>query len=457
MPQLLRLTADRSGVLYAVTLMFVAFVFLTGGASRADAQSQLLVRLLSIAAGAFALAGSSRSDVARVRAPLMFLGAAAALNLLHLIPLPPDMWTRLPGRAAFADLLRVANVGHVWRPLSLAPDRTLNSLLALLPPVAAVLLVARLRSEDSRRLLAPLIALVMVSGLIGLLQLSSGLRELYFYRITNYGSAVGLFANRNHQGLLLAMALPMLAVFAAGRSETGFEARKLWLAIGLGVFIIPLILVTGSRAALALALIAFVAGFLLHGPLKLQRKRRGYGRGRLLVASMWVGGVALVGITAISSRAIAFERLFTEDVSQEIRVKLFAPMVEMGNTYFPLGAGLGSFVDVFRMHEPLASLDVSYVNHAHNELMELWIDGGIPSLALLGAFLIWWSWRAISVWTRTPPSEGRLFARLGVVLTGLVMLASLADYPLRTATVSVVFAIALCWMAAPIRRTARTA
>lgn len=438
----------RGGSLFIVALIFMVLLFFSGGASRGDAQSQLLIRIVSIVAGAVALVGISRSNLARVRAPLIFIALAALSVAVQLIPLPPALWFGLPGRLAFDELARLANVADVWRPISLTPDLTVSSLLALLPAAATILLFARLPGRDSRRLLVPLIVLVMVSGLVGLLQLSSGMRSLYLYRITNVGTAVGLFANRNHQGVLLAMVLPMLAVFAALRNRTGSEVWKFWLAIGLSVFVIPLILVTGSRAALILALIGIAAGWLLHGPGQPTAAKRAAVQNGLVPALLWVGGVALVGIAAVSSRALAIQRLFSEDVTQEIRLKLFTPMVDIGLIYFPVGAGFGSFVDVFKMHEPLDNLDIIYLNHAHNELLELFIEGGLPALVLVGAFLAWWAWRALALWTHTPPGDTRLFARLGTILTAMAMIASLADYPLRTPIMGAIFAIGLCWMAA---------
>src|SRR3546814_18783044 len=55
-----------------------------------------------------------------------------------------------------------------------------------------------------------------MSGGLGLAQVI-GPRDgpLYLYEITNNGSAVGLFANRNHQAALLACLFPMLAVYAS--------------------------------------------------------------------------------------------------------------------------------------------------------------------------------------------------------------------------------------------------
>jgi O-antigen ligase len=444
---------ERGGIA-AIALCFLAFVFLTGGASRADAQSQILVRLASILVCAVAFTGLTREDVRRVRAPLMFLGLAAMLMVIQMVPMPPAFWLALPGRDRFSSLLELALVGASWRPLSLTPDLTLNSLLALLPALAVMLIAARLPSQAMRGLLVPVLVLILISGLLGLLQLSSGAGDFYLYRVTNSGEAVGLFANRNHQGFLLALALPMLAVFAARQTRAKGD-WNFWLAVGLVVFIFPLILVTGSRAALVLALVGCATGWLLLGPFKPTRGSVGTAHGgRLLSAALWVGGIALVGIAAFSARAVSIQRLFSEDVSQEIRLRLFRPMLDLALTYFPVGSGFGSFVDIFKMHEPLSNLSGTYLNHAHNDLLELLIEGGLPGLLLLAAFGFWYSRGTIQAWKSGSRDDCKLFARLGSVVIAMLMLASLADYPLRTPIFLTIFALALCWLA-PVDRKSR--
>ena len=66
---------------------------------------------------------------------------------------------------------------------------------------------------------------------------------------------------------------------------------------------------------------------------------------------------------------------------------------------------------------------------------------------LLIAYLIWWTMTVRSLWTATDRvSSARLMGRLGTVMTALMLLASLVDYPLRMPLLGVVFMIATLWM-----------
>lgn len=436
---------------FILCAIFMVIMALFGGASRDDAQSQLVVRFFAIAAGAWALYGMNVQDLNRVKVPLIWLGSMATLMLLQLVPLPPGVWAELSGRGRFLSLLELAEVADRWRPLSLTPDLTINALLATMPAFAALLLFSRLPARGTRLLLYVLAAICAVSGLIGLLQATPAGRDLYFYHVTNQGSAVGLFANRNHQGFLLALVLPVLGVLARwiGRSP-GHEPR-LWLCLGCATLIVPLVIITGSRGALALVLVGAISGWLLFSS----------GRSKVAVPStrkMWfaliglaVMGLGLVLAAAISARGFAVQRLFEEDVSQEVRVVLFQPMLKIALTYMPWGSGFGSFNDIFRVDEPLSNLSGSYLNHAHNDLLELAIEGGVPALAILMGFLFWFVRASVAAWQRDASDERVVFARLGSTIIGMLLLGSLADYPLRTPSMMIVFALAAVWLCA-IRR-----
>src|SRR5262245_51225680 len=47
------------------------------------------------------------------------------LFLLQLIPLPPELWSRLPGRERIVESLTALNRELPWMPLSVAPHATL--------------------------------------------------------------------------------------------------------------------------------------------------------------------------------------------------------------------------------------------------------------------------------------------------------------------------------------------
>ena len=162
-----------------------------------------------------------------LRAVLAFAVAIACLIAVHLVPLPPAVWQALPGRELVAANDRLAGLNGVWRPFSLAPGTTWNALYSLLVPFAVLLCGIQLDRDHLLRLVPVILAIGALSGLIGILQVigdASG--PLYFYRITNGDSAVGLFSNRNHHAIFLAALFPMLA-WLAGRPAASPETARL--------------------------------------------------------------------------------------------------------------------------------------------------------------------------------------------------------------------------------------
>ena len=58
-----------------------------------------------------------------------------ALPALQLVPLPPSVWTSLPG-AAPGGPFTFLDRELPWAPISVAPTGTWLSLMSLLPPLA---------------------------------------------------------------------------------------------------------------------------------------------------------------------------------------------------------------------------------------------------------------------------------------------------------------------------------
>lgn len=450
---------------HAAFLLFLAFLAICarwGGASSADEPAQMVVRIAGIVflVSATFLPGV---NLARVRAPLLFLGALAALMLLQLVPLPPSVWLRLPGRAFFGEAALAAGIPQPWRPLSLTPDLTWNALLALIPAAAALVGMAALPREARFGVLWALLGIALLSALLGILQINGGtMSSFYWYDVTNRGTTTGIFANRNHHAALLAMALPMLAVgYRSVLVKKKWKVSRRWLAgaaVTLGVMLLPFILLAGSRAGVLLAVLGVVLAYFLGqaGQSRHQHPRSSLAMPYFLRLAPAVAAIGVIGASLMLARAPAVQRLMHADVLQDQRAVVFKPLFEMAITYMPAGSGFGSFDSVNRHQETTDQLSLYYLNHAHDDPLELAIEVGAPGLLLLFVFLLWWTRRAILSWyPEDNSSRAVFFARLGSALSFLLMLASLVDYPLRTPLMGAIFAIACAWMCPNVFAEAR--
>lgn len=454
-----------SGAFRALCLLLVA-TFMLGGGARGDIQSLFILRPIAIGLLFYGLSRIERRHIAANRAVLALAIAMLMLLGAHLVPLPPSVWSALPGRDLVVEIDRAAGLGQLWRPLSLAPDATFNALYAALVPCAALVLGVQLDARERRFLLWPVLILGGLSALLGVAQIAGPSDSaLYFYQVTNDGAAVGLFANRNHQAMLLATLLPVLAVWAAsdrsGGTRAGRDASRFrsFLALLAGAALVLLILVTGSRAGLVLAVISLAALPVVHpGLLATFREPAGpqaHGGGhRWLALATGLALIAmLAGLAIWRGRGLAVERLLDSAQGGDLRFLILPSLLALIRFYLPLGSGLGSFERVFQMHEPDALLRPDYANHAHNDWLEVALTGGIPALLILVAAC--WAFfsgarRLFGTGLRNT-AELRL-ARLGMTTVLLAAIGSLGDYPLRVPSLACFFVVSVIWMSCPLAK-----
>jgi O-antigen ligase len=448
---------DRYNLILA--LAFLALVALLGGASRADAMTQLPLRLASIGFIVLALWQPNLVRMGRYKALFAFLGLTALLPALQLIPLPFGMWEAIPGREFYADISRQVGLPEVSRPLSLVPGMTRNALFSLVVPIAALIVISQVAADRLPRFAIAILLIALVSLVLGHAQAAGGVRsELRFYRITNTDSMVGIFANRNHHAVLLALAIPILGVLAASYRE-----NPTWRRIGVPVCLLGALAVggtllfAGSRAGLLTGAVGALAGALLYASASGARPAgRGQRRPKRFawmerLSSPWLvpaGAAAAIAVAAIGFASTpAMQRLIRTNAAEEDRLQLLPSMLELAQAMLPFGGGFGGFNQLFRRFEEVEQLKTVYLNHAHMEPVQILIEGGIPAALLLVAFLIWWAWRTWTAWRQ--PASARIeanLARLGSITTLLVLLGSLGDYPLRTPLHMVIFVIGCVWL-----------
>jgi len=422
----------------AAAMALVAASFVLGGASRENLLRLMVVELVSLPLLALALrAFAHRPRRSGPTFPLILLGLVVAVPVLQLIPLPADLWTRLPGRGAELEALSAAGLRPAWAPASLAPDQTLNSALALAPPVAMFLGGLGL-GAPAHRALAGLWLILALAGLaLGAAQLAApAAGPVYLYATTNPGSLVGFFANRNHEASFLLAVMPLAVALAKGA-----RPMAAWL---LGLFCLLAIVglgVIGSRAGVLLAgpaILACLAIAWRSGPAFVRPWGTLAAAGAACAA---VAGVALLGPTPILQR-------FGGHIASEFRFQAWPQVIAAADPFLPLGAGVGAFDRVFRAAEPLEMVGPTYFNHAHNDYLELWLETGWIGAALLAAFLIWLARAGWSAWARggEPGASLRPAAAVTIIL---LLLHSAVDYPLRTTALATLFAFCCAVLAAP--------
>ena len=450
------LTGERA---FWLLCAFAALVFLMGGGSRADILS--LGPLRAVAAVLLAVAAwyQTPRTLRRVAVPALLLVLLALLMALQLIPLPPSWWQALPDRQAFAQLGELTGQGDVWRPLTFSPMKTANSLASLVVPLAGLGLVALMDDEQWRRLPWLFIVAGVASALFGMAQmLLPGAHGLYLYAMTNEGSAVGLFSNRNHNAMFLTVAL-LLCVLQLERARRGAIEPQV-LAAGLaGLVILAGIMINASRSGLlglGLVGLIFAARALWHWRDEVRRGARGIPLRFTVGGAVGALSLALVGTFLLLGRSPALTRLLQHDVADDLRVQALPTVWQMLADQQALGVGFGAFEYAFRLHEPEGMMGPRYFNNAHNDWLQFPLEGGwmavglgLLALALFGRRC----WHLLC--DRTQGDAMQRNAVAGALVLVLLLLASVVDYPLRTPSIMLLAALAAAMVFKPnVRRVA---
>lgn len=436
---------DLSGWL-AAALLGSALV-LGGGGSPSPLPELALELLAVLILLAWLTVPSSREQWRRVPVPARLIaGIMVALPLLQLIPLPPALWQALPGRELQREALALVDLDATWRPLSLAPQRTLASLLVLLPPMLMLAMTATLDRHGRLRLVWVVLVVAVASLLLGALQLTGGEASPSHLYGDVRAVLTGFQANRNSTAdflLVAVLAVPLLVRLLVERHRVP-ASRLLVLGLaggGMALFAIGLVL-TGSRTGIMLLPVPLLAAaWLLRDWLPLERK---------LVLRSLAGLLALGLLTLLLARnnptiAAVIERF---DFDNELRPQLWRDALVVVREYFPAGVGMGNFVPALLADERLEVVRPFLPNRAHNDYLELLAEAGIAGIAALctAAWLVlregWRAWR--------DPARNSA-GLVGFALGGLTVFAlhSVVDYPFRSLSMACLGAVFAGLLMAP--------
>jgi O-antigen ligase len=427
---------------------------LGGGGSPAPL-AELACELLAVIALGLWLASARQSSIVLPRGLIALTLLVIVIPLVQLVPLPPAVWQALPGRENLIASLDLAGAANDWRPLSLSPHRTLAAVLSLGPPLV-MMWFAALASTQERKALAVTIAVMsLIAVVVGAGQLAQGPGGwLDFYATGDTAILHGFNANRNSSAdLLLIGFVALAAVWSISQSARSRTASIAFAATA--ALLLLAVFLTGSRTGIALILV--VAGFAV----AIIRSRTGAGGSiKWFGWKVWfaLAGTSLATVAAgwwwRTTPAIA-RVLVRFDFAGEFRPELWRDAWHAAGYYWPVGSGLGTFLPAVLPAERLEVVDQTLPNRAHNELIELMLEGGLPLLACwlaIAAIVLWRLRHALAPESGLPRPLGLLAAAI-IVIAGL---HSLVDYPLRSMAMAGLVAMAAGIILSANSRTSRT-
>lgn len=369
------------------------------------------------------------------------------IPLIQLIPLPRLIFSWLPKRneiyAIYSDFGQ-----HIdYHPISLTPEETLNGAMFYLQGYAIFISVCQLNWVQRKFLCS----MVCGFGLLNVLLIILGINISVISSniMAENEDAFGLFRNANHASVFLCLnVLLFFGIFANKITSTGdkriayyFLCFVVFSVYGVGVHL------CGSRAGFILFAFAvmLIGLFVVLGGVVNERRLRGL----LIAVFLSLGCAAIV----LFFEAATFKGFLFDLVRWGYFEDTFRAIVD----FFPHGSGIGSFEKIYPMYEPMSSFSDSYIRHAHNDWLEIVLEGGIIAIIALAFGIAWWVKGVIYYWGLVIRSNSQnpgdlplhCVASIGI---GLLFLHSFVDFPLRTGGIIIVFGLLAGLMVEPPMR-----
>ncbi|MER9971834.1 O-antigen ligase family protein [Mesorhizobium sp. M0060] len=385
------------------SVLFVSL--LIGGGTASGLYTDTLIEVAAILSAAAVF--SHNPGQSGPHSVLWLLAFAVLLAFLQIVPLPA---------AVFNDLRPKLLLGDTWaadtqfRFISVGVGRTVECLLYLLAAAAFFLAVLRLRVEQVNALLPFFFMGVICNGLAGAIQYSLS-NDIAIVGLLPFTISAGLFANVNHFSALLFVSIPFVVYYGL------FRGHLLSGSFGL-IALLLLLLAAGSRAGVLIGLAITVLSVIF-----LSARSRASGFSVLLI---FVGlSVYTIGAwTKVDADAIdpAFGRgEFARTTIDGIKEN------------WATGVGFGNFQKAYQIYEKESMIFEKFVNHAHNEYLEVAFEGGIPAILLMLSYFVLLAATLVS--DRRDP-----FQKAAFLSVSFLLIHSLVDYPLRTEALAMTFA-----------------
>ena len=410
---------------------FLALALALGGGGSPAPLPELILELL---AAGFALAWlfvpSAGLDWQQIpKSAWWVAGLVAVVPLLQLVPLPPLIWHALSSRTLEVQALGLIGAEDTWRPWSLAPSRTLASLLSLAPPLLMLLVTSAL-ARSGRLWLVRTIALMALATLIlGAAQLSAGdASPLHLYDVI-VPQLTGFQANHNATADVLLVALASVPVVLRDLVARRIVADRAGAVLGIAgaaIAVLTLgVVLTASRMGIFLLPIPLLASIWILRPwLAITPRTFGYGLGGILA-------VGVLGLVFLRDNPVLAAIMARFDFSEELRPQLWRDGFYVAQKYFPFGVGMGDFVPALIADERLEVVWPSLPNRAHNDYLELACEAGIVGMLALSAISLTLG-RALLRKLRGGSGSSITLAIFAGSGLAILALHSLVDYPFRS-------------------------
>lgn len=381
-------------------VLFLALVF--GGGAGPGLFTDSLLQATIVIAVAFVLTGQNHLPASPLI--VLFVALMALAGLIQMVPMPAWM---IDGTRP--DFFTHADNGRPFRVVSLGVGRTLEATAFAVSGLLFALAVTKLRGEHVRGLLPFFFIGVACNMLAGAMQFSMA-QNASLESWLPYTIMAGLFANVNHFSTLLFASIPLVVYYGL------FVGRGVLASLAIPAVLL-ILLAAGSRAGVLIGLAITLLSFFFLA----WRSRTG----TVTTGALFVGlGIYSFGATT----------KFVGDIDPAFgRIEFMRTTLEGLKENWIWGIGYGNFLRGYGAYEREEMIFRPYVNHVHNDFLEVAFEGGILVIALMALYVLLFLLRLRH---RLDPLQRAAF--LSIIF---ILLHSTIDYPLRTMAIAVTFAL----------------
>lgn len=441
-----RPAADRIGIFVLGILLAVAFA--SGGGGSRYAIANLAVQLTALAALALRPAAGARFWRESPLLLRILIVLSLALPVAQIVPLPEALWAALPGHDLAASSFAAAGTTG-WTTWSLVPLRTALAWTALVTPLAVVMAGWTLPRHHLLSLAWLVVGFGLVTALMGLFQLNPAGDNFVLFPAREPGAVLlGTFANRNSTALFLVFCLALACLLPTPREHPAVP----WLRLGAALLLAVAIILTKSRTGLVLGAIPLGLAALKGWAWLLERNTGRRASPRTLHPIVLAIGALALGTSLIGGIYIAAPERITEtlerfEAKDDPRRVIWEDGDFAARRYWPAGAGMGAFDEVFQIDESLENVTLRTAGRAHNDYLELAIEAGLPGVTLAGL------WIALCIFMAIKARHAQIAwaGWAGGTFLLAIALQSVTDYPLRNQTILAFAGLALLLLARAAR------
>ena len=336
------------------------------------------------------------------RWPIALLGAMVALSWTQVMLMPPSMLAQISP----ASLAAQVPTGPYTISIDVFQSQTMASLSMALFSLFCVAVLTVRDCERLDRLALVLVWSGVLQAVVGAILFSMKAEYRIFFVPVSHNRMIGTFVYHNsfagYLGMTLSVGIGLMLARLGGLESHGrhWKAKivsviafllspKMRLRLLLIILVIALVM-TRSRMGNT----AIFVSMLLVGLLAIAVARHAAPRTIKLIVSLVIVDVLVVG-TAVGLEKVVERIQETEfSVSEGGKSESVEARTEAARTALPIvrdfpiaGSGGGSFYNIFLGYRT-PSYGYTFVDHTHNDFVEIASDYGILGLAILGSLVV---------------------------------------------------------------------